>query len=227
MEMVGAITLINDNGMRVLIDTGSASDTERLLQSLVEIITMALTASSASNNLLTCGLSKSRIPSAMIGIFDLLALSVPLYRGIQLYMSLRSNTISTVWLAGALGFFIIHLLANILNWYGLGSKKSEFMLPKLVVKLFTVLICICLTIFVYVCLQQGSEKQIEHFVEISLERYAKKLQQKNGISNNNNNSVRSQATIKEEEFGEDDDNIVAMGFNDDEEKELCMQYTVI
>uniref|UniRef100_A0AC35GC97 Uncharacterized protein n=1 Tax=Panagrolaimus sp. PS1159 TaxID=55785 RepID=A0AC35GC97_9BILA len=33
MEMVGAITLINDNGMRVLIDTGSASDTERLLQS--------------------------------------------------------------------------------------------------------------------------------------------------------------------------------------------------
>lgn len=156
------------------------------------------------------------------------------------------------------------------------------MLPKLVVKLFTVLICICLTIFVYVCLQQGSgwminnlmsyakidyksssaiinfggiflvaaltiftilqlwffyilydsyiiirEKQIEHFVELSLERYAKKLQQKNGISNNNNNSVRSQATIKEEEFGEDEDNIVAMGFNDDEEKELCMQYTVI
>ena len=33
MEMVGAITLVNDNGMRVLIDTGSASDTERLLQS--------------------------------------------------------------------------------------------------------------------------------------------------------------------------------------------------
>ena len=34
MEMVGAITLINDGGMRVLVDTGSAADTERLLQSM-------------------------------------------------------------------------------------------------------------------------------------------------------------------------------------------------
>uniref|UniRef100_A0AC34QQ74 Metallo-beta-lactamase domain-containing protein n=1 Tax=Panagrolaimus sp. JU765 TaxID=591449 RepID=A0AC34QQ74_9BILA len=34
MEMVGAITLVNDNGMRVLVDTGSSADTERLLQSL-------------------------------------------------------------------------------------------------------------------------------------------------------------------------------------------------
>ncbi|KAK0392983.1 hypothetical protein QR680_000006 [Steinernema hermaphroditum] len=34
LESIGAITLINDNGMRVLVDTGSASDTERLLQGL-------------------------------------------------------------------------------------------------------------------------------------------------------------------------------------------------
>uniref|UniRef100_A0A158R5B2 Lactamase_B domain-containing protein n=1 Tax=Syphacia muris TaxID=451379 RepID=A0A158R5B2_9BILA len=34
LETIGAITLINDNGMHVLVDTGSPSDTERLLQSL-------------------------------------------------------------------------------------------------------------------------------------------------------------------------------------------------
>ena len=33
MEAVGAITLVNDNGYLVLIDTGASSDTERLLQS--------------------------------------------------------------------------------------------------------------------------------------------------------------------------------------------------
>ncbi|VDD94276.1 unnamed protein product [Enterobius vermicularis] len=33
-ETAGAITLINDNGMHVLVDTGAPSDTERLLQSL-------------------------------------------------------------------------------------------------------------------------------------------------------------------------------------------------
>jgi len=33
-ETVGAITLINDNGLHVLVDTGASSDTERLLQSL-------------------------------------------------------------------------------------------------------------------------------------------------------------------------------------------------
>ncbi|KHJ92080.1 metallo-beta-lactamase domain protein [Oesophagostomum dentatum] len=33
-ETVGAITLINDNGFLVLVDTGASSDTERLLQSL-------------------------------------------------------------------------------------------------------------------------------------------------------------------------------------------------
>lgn len=33
LEMVGAITLINDNGFNVLVDTGAASDTERLLAS--------------------------------------------------------------------------------------------------------------------------------------------------------------------------------------------------
>jgi hypothetical protein len=32
-ETVGAITLINDNGLHVLVDTGASSDTERLLQS--------------------------------------------------------------------------------------------------------------------------------------------------------------------------------------------------
>uniref|UniRef100_A0A914DRB1 Metallo-beta-lactamase domain-containing protein n=1 Tax=Acrobeloides nanus TaxID=290746 RepID=A0A914DRB1_9BILA len=38
MEMVGAITLINDNGMHVLVDTGASSDTERLLHSIGRII---------------------------------------------------------------------------------------------------------------------------------------------------------------------------------------------
>ncbi|VDM72585.1 unnamed protein product [Strongylus vulgaris] len=33
-ETVGAITLINDNGFLVLVDTGASSDTERLLQSM-------------------------------------------------------------------------------------------------------------------------------------------------------------------------------------------------
>ncbi|KAL6733147.1 hypothetical protein Aduo_003825 [Ancylostoma duodenale] len=33
-ETIGAITLINDNGFLVLVDTGASSDTERLLQSL-------------------------------------------------------------------------------------------------------------------------------------------------------------------------------------------------
>ncbi|KAK6733378.1 hypothetical protein RB195_017239 [Necator americanus] len=35
-ETVGAITLINDNGFLVLVDTGASSDTERLLQSLAK-----------------------------------------------------------------------------------------------------------------------------------------------------------------------------------------------
>uniref|UniRef100_A0A915AVA3 Metallo-beta-lactamase domain-containing protein n=1 Tax=Parascaris univalens TaxID=6257 RepID=A0A915AVA3_PARUN len=36
MESVGAISLINDNGRLLLVDTGAAGDTERLLQSLAK-----------------------------------------------------------------------------------------------------------------------------------------------------------------------------------------------
>uniref|UniRef100_A0A1I8ATG8 Lactamase_B domain-containing protein n=1 Tax=Steinernema glaseri TaxID=37863 RepID=A0A1I8ATG8_9BILA len=35
-ESVGAITLINDNGKHIIVDTGSSSDTERLLQGLLK-----------------------------------------------------------------------------------------------------------------------------------------------------------------------------------------------
>lgn len=36
LELIGAITLITDNGLRVLVDTGSASETEVLLRGLAE-----------------------------------------------------------------------------------------------------------------------------------------------------------------------------------------------
>ena len=77
------------------------------------------------------------------------------------------------------------------------------------------------------------EAQIERFVDLSLERYAKRLQQKNGINsnsncgnfNNNNMGVNNNAIIKEEEI--DENEYPNVGGEDEEEKELCLHYTVI
>ncbi|KAE9554938.1 hypothetical protein FO519_001835 [Halicephalobus sp. NKZ332] len=91
MEMVGAITLINDSGMRVLVDTGSAADTERLLQ--------------------------------------------------------------------------IHLSANFANWYGLIKNKSELMLPKIIVKMFTICISLGFSIFIYWCTYQGNGWMIDNLMK--------------------------------------------------------------
>lgn len=65
--------------------------------------------------------------------------------------------------------YAMHLLCNLANWYGLWRENSTLMLPKLVVKLFTVLCCTSFTLFILFCLSQGSSwmiNQLMHYANL-------------------------------------------------------------
>lgn len=69
--------------------------------------------------------------------------------------------------------YTLHFICNLANWYGLWRESSTLMLPKLVVKLFTVLFCTAFTLFILFCLSQGSSWMIHHLMHYAnLDYYA-------------------------------------------------------
>lgn len=61
------------------------------------------------------------------------------------HSSLRSNPVATAWLTACLLLYIMHVVCILANWYGVIRSRPLWMIPKLVLKLLTILICISST----------------------------------------------------------------------------------
>ncbi|CAI5442810.1 unnamed protein product [Caenorhabditis angaria] len=108
-ETVGAITLVNDNGYILLVDTGSSSDTERLLH-------------------------------------------------MQFLQHNGFNFIATAAVSSIGVLYSVHVLCILASWYGLIRQKSSWLVPKIVLKATTVVICMVLTLILAFFVSSNSPK---------------------------------------------------------------------
>ncbi|CAB3405606.1 unnamed protein product [Caenorhabditis bovis] len=144
-EAVGAITLINDNGYVVLIDTGSSSDTERLLHTMrFEAADLEMDTSSAI--CACCSPIRTRTVGLFIGIFDFLFHSLTFARSVQFLQHYGFNFFATAAVSSIGVLYSIHVLCILACWYGLARRKSSWLVPKIVLKITTVFLCVSLTL---------------------------------------------------------------------------------
>ncbi len=97
-----------------------------------------------------CCRLQSRYAGALIGLIDFILMSVPLARGIQLYLTIRSNPIITGWFIASAMLYALHVVCIAAAWYGIARRRSLWLLPKLILKLFTVALCTgAIALFIY------------------------------------------------------------------------------
>ncbi|EFO91845.1 hypothetical protein CRE_08528 [Caenorhabditis remanei] len=144
-EAVGAITLVNDNGYIVLIDTGASSDTERLLHTLKK---MKLEISELEMEPMSpwCSPVKTRTVGLCIGIFDFLFLTATFLKSVQFLQLYGFNFFATAAVSSIGVLYAVHILCILACWYGLARQRSSWLVPKIVLKGTTVLICVALTL---------------------------------------------------------------------------------
>ncbi|KHN81795.1 Uncharacterized protein C03F11.2 [Toxocara canis] len=114
-ESVGAISLINDNGRLLLVDTGAASDMERLLQTIT------------------------------VDLVDMFVFTLLLVKGVHIYVYVRSNPVVNAWLVTSVLLFVLHVICIFADWYGILRERPLWMIPKIVLKTVTVFVFMCAT----------------------------------------------------------------------------------
>uniref|UniRef100_A0A1I8A6V5 Uncharacterized protein n=1 Tax=Steinernema glaseri TaxID=37863 RepID=A0A1I8A6V5_9BILA len=103
-------------------------------------------------------LRSRRLPGLLVGIVDLVVLSVPLVRGVYVFVQLKvTNPVATGWVISLALLYVLHVLCIVLILFGVLFDKPLWMIPKLILKSFTILLCCGFTITVLYWILAESE----------------------------------------------------------------------
>uniref|UniRef100_A0A914VXD9 Metallo-beta-lactamase domain-containing protein n=1 Tax=Plectus sambesii TaxID=2011161 RepID=A0A914VXD9_9BILA len=94
-----------------------------------------------------CGCIHLKLACALIGVIDFVLLSIPLGKGIQLYLTIKSNPVAAGWFVASVMIYLLHFFCVLAKWYGIWRQRSLWILPKIVLKVFTVLLCVSVSAF--------------------------------------------------------------------------------
>ncbi|TKR87605.1 hypothetical protein L596_011978 [Steinernema carpocapsae] len=119
-------------------------------------------------------LRSSRVPGLLVGVVDLVVLSIPLVRGLYVYLQLKiANPVATGWIISVSLLYVLHVICIIMVFFGSLFNKPLWVIPKLILKTFTILLCSGFTFVLFYWIVSESE-YLEDLVTsvIHTDRYA-------------------------------------------------------
>uniref|UniRef100_A0A8R1EV66 Uncharacterized protein n=1 Tax=Caenorhabditis japonica TaxID=281687 RepID=A0A8R1EV66_CAEJA len=93
-----------------------------------------------------CSPARTRTVGLCIGIFDFLFLTAAFLKSVQFLQLYGFNFFATSAVSSIGVLYAVHILCILACWYGLARRRSSWLVPKIVLKLTTVLICVSLTL---------------------------------------------------------------------------------
>lgn len=93
-----------------------------------------------------CSPVRTRTVGLCIGIFDFLFLTGTFLKSVQFLQLYGFNFFATAAVSSIGTLYAVHILCILACWYGLARKRSSWLVPKIVLKGTTVLICVGLTL---------------------------------------------------------------------------------
>ncbi len=120
-----------------------------------------------------CGCVHLTRASSLVGIADVLILSLTFARGIHLYLSVKTNPVVTAWFVASTMIFTLEIIVIVALWYGTWAEKSLWLLPKLVLKMFTIAFASLAILGLSYLVMEGSRIIIDLVAsEMSLDYYS-------------------------------------------------------
>ncbi|KAK0412165.1 hypothetical protein QR680_006069 [Steinernema hermaphroditum] len=99
-----------------------------------------------------------RLPGLLVGIVDLVVLSVPLVRGVYVFVQLKvTNPVAAGWVISVSLLYVLHVICIVLILFGVLFNKPLWMIPKLILKSFTILLCCGFTFTIFYWILSESE----------------------------------------------------------------------
>ncbi|KAK0412162.1 hypothetical protein QR680_006069 [Steinernema hermaphroditum] len=103
-------------------------------------------------------LQSRRLPGLLVGIVDLVVLSVPLVRGVYVFVQLKvTNPVAAGWVISVSLLYVLHVICIVLILFGVLFNKPLWMIPKLILKSFTILLCCGFTFTIFYWILSESE----------------------------------------------------------------------
>nr|pir hypothetical protein C23H3.8 - Caenorhabditis elegans [Caenorhabditis elegans] len=93
-----------------------------------------------------CSPVKTRTVGLFIGIFDFLFLTATFLKSVQFLQLYGFNFFATAAVSSIGVLYAVHILCILACWYGLARQRSSWLVPKIVLKGTTVLICVAITL---------------------------------------------------------------------------------